>query len=177
MPIPCYHCQETAVLEVDGKAFCCPGCAAAYAWLEEAGLSPYYQLREDLAEATLAETKHLRSPAQTRSRTEPRDYHYLDDEDTLIQLGHRSGACHLHVVGMRCAACMWLIEKLPEAVPGLQQCRVDLSAGQVFVVWDPQRVALSKIAETLERLGYSVHLNDEAAAQAYRRRRRSDVHW
>jgi Cu2+-exporting ATPase len=63
----------------------------------------------------------------------------------------------LMLEGVHCAACIWLIEKLPRVVPGVIEARLSLSSKTVRVVWDPSEVVLSKIAKSLGSLGYTAH--------------------
>ena len=70
---------------------------------------------------------------------------------------------------MHCAACVWLVEKLPEAVPGVDSVRLNLGNGVAEVVWDPQQVALSRIGRALDRLGYTPHLHRAGRVQDARR--------
>ena len=48
----CWHCGEPlpvsitcATIAGESRSFCCPGCQAAAAWIEQLGLSDYYRLR------------------------------------------------------------------------------------------------------------------------------------
>ena len=70
---------------------------------------------------------------------------------------------------MHCAACVWLVEKLPEAVPGVDSVRLNLGSAVAEVVWDPGRVALSRIGRALDRLGYTPHVHRAGRRQEARR--------
>ena len=96
----CYHCGEPlppdAIRQpVDGveRGFCCTGCSAAAAWIEDADLGDYYRLRSDAA---------------SRVDAEAADYRIWDREDVVG--GHTrdvAGGREITVLtdGMRCAAC------------------------------------------------------------------------
>ncbi len=70
---------------------------------------------------------------------------------------------------MHCAACVWLVEKLPLVAPGVLEASLDLPRSLVRVVWDTRQVALSKVAQTLDSLGYPPHPAREATTRDLRR--------
>jgi Cu2+-exporting ATPase len=156
----CSHCglPVPAGLVVPGAAgqFCCSGCRTAYAIIHDGGLGDYYVFRDRCDDApkpieTAAEdveqfddpefvTRHVATDANGRKR---------------VRLGLR---------GLHCAACVWLVEKLPRLAPGVLEVRVSLVRSTVDLTWDPERVTLSRIATVIGGLGYHVHpLGDDAA--------------
>jgi Cu2+-exporting ATPase len=62
-----------------------------------------------------------------------------------------------YLPAVHCAACVWLIERLPSMVPGVIDARVRLSHSTVEVTWRPEATPLSAIARTLDQLGYTPH--------------------
>src|SRR5690606_3710314 len=63
----------------------------------------------------------------------------------------------LYLEGVHCSACVWLVEKLPSLLPGVRETTLDFVRRVVRVSWDPQAIALSRIARQLDRMGYPVH--------------------
>ncbi len=59
--------------------------------------------------------------------------------------------------GVHCAACVWLVERLPLAAPGVVEARLDIRRASVQITFDPARVTLSSIGRTLASLGYPAH--------------------
>lgn len=59
----------------------------------------------------------------------------------------------LRLEGVTCAACVWLVEKLPEVLPGVMEARLSLGRSTVRVTWDATRVRLSEVARALDRFG------------------------
>ena len=59
----------------------------------------------------------------------------------------------LAVPGMHCAGCMAKIERGLDGRPGIESCRVNLSARQVRIEHDPSLKPRDLVAE-LERVGY-----------------------
>jgi Cu2+-exporting ATPase len=124
-----------------------------------AGLERYYDLRDEPAPAPAIPTG--------------KGYAFLD-EDAFHVADVRAAAggaksVELLLEGAHCAACVWLVERLPMIVPGVALARLDVRRRVVRVVWDANRVALSRIARALDRLGYPVHPYRASAADAMRR--------
>ncbi|MGB1125088.1 MAG: heavy metal translocating P-type ATPase [Phycisphaeraceae bacterium] len=153
-PCACTHCglpvPQGLVVPGQANQFCCQGCASAYEIIHGCGLDAYYRLRE-----------------QSESNPQPRQ---AADQDRLavfdtakfheLYVRRRYDGTHvvdLMLEGVHCAACIWLIEKLPRVVPGVIEARLSLSSRTVRIVWEPERVALSEIAKKLSSLGYIPH--------------------
>jgi Cu2+-exporting ATPase len=155
--ICCAHCGlpvPTAELAVEAPLqFCCPGCRAVHGALHECGLADYYALREaERAEATPAEA----TPAVVTGRGFE---HFDDPAFTGRNVRARedgSVAAELRVEGIRCGACVWLLEAMPRVVRGVTSVRIDSVRGTARVAWNPEAVALSRIARSFDRLGYQL---------------------
>jgi len=152
-PRTCEHCGQPG--EGDSVAgspwFCCAGCEGAFALLGEAGLEEYYGFRASLGEpgqrgrVPLAEEfAELDAPVFQRLYREALD-------DTVDR-------AELELGGLHCAACVWLVERLPRLEPGVERAVVDLGRGRVTVDFrarGPSSVQLSEVARALARLGYA----------------------
>jgi Cu2+-exporting ATPase len=129
--------------------FCCDGCRTVHAVLAQQGLTGYYGLADRLG----AE----RQPARTTGRS----YAELDSEafaDRHVRaLPDGAHLVDLYLEGVHCGACVWLVEKLPQLVPGVRSARLDLRRSQVRVVWEPDHVDLATLARQLDALGYAPH--------------------
>ena len=143
------------------RQFCCNGCRTVYEMIHGCGLDRFYRLR--------AEVDVKASPA----RTTPRKY---DDFDSPVFHGlycqagpDGEQAVELYLEGVHCAACVWLVEKLPHVLPGVLEARLDLRRSLVRVRWEGPRIALSKIARTLDSLGYPPHPAKDARSRELRR--------
>ncbi|WP_194242613.1 cation transporter [Gimesia benthica] len=73
------------------------------------------------------------------------------------QLDSGLNRIRLHLEGIHCASCVFVIEKLPEFLPGVINARVNLTTATLDCFWNPDAVAISEIARTLDRLGYRPH--------------------
>jgi P-type Cu2+ transporter len=160
----CVHCGlpvAAARAAADDARFCCEGCRTVHALLHEHGLERYYALR--------GETGGTLAPARPAGRT----YDELDDPGVRARIGGIDAAglatAELYLEGVHCAACVWLVERLPRLAPGVVEARLDLGHARASVVWDPRATELSKIAATLDLLGYTPHPARGLAEQRARR--------
>jgi Cu2+-exporting ATPase len=78
-------------------------------------------------------------------------------------------AVELRLDGMRCGACLWLLESLPRLERGVLRSRVDLGRSVIELEWETGKVRLSTIAERLARLGYDTWpIGSTASRDAWR---------
>ncbi len=158
---PCAHCGQPAPAGPEPR-FCCSGCETVYHALSSCGLDSYYAMRRELAAAP--------EPAVARPRH--RDHAGLDDADRLAEHGFSPGQVVLRLSGLHCAACVWLLERLPKVLPGVERARVDFGKATLELRYDPARIPLSRIADFVFDLGYPARLvAAEAEADARKRAR------
>ena len=163
--MPCSHCGlpvPPGLVEADEELqFCCRGCRTVYAVIHGCGLERFYRLR-DAAPGTA-------QPARTTQRA----YAEFDDDvfRTLYyrQMADGATATEFYLEGVHCAACVWLVEKLPQVLPGVIEARLDMRRAIVEIRWDPGAVKLSRIAATLDSLGYPPHPAKDIRARQMRR--------
>lgn len=149
----CAHCGlpvPAGLIDPSQTAqFCCHGCRAVYEMIRGCGLDRFYRLRET-ADASA-------SPA----RITQRKYSEFDDavfRDLYYQaLGDGTQSVELYLEGVHCAACVWLVEKLPRILPGVIESRLDIRRSLVHIRWEESQVGLAQIARTLDSLGYPPH--------------------
>lgn len=151
----CAHCTlpvpDGLVEPGAERQFCCHGCATAYGVITSCNLAAYYDL--------LRRTSQERAPAKVSRRA------YAEFDDPTFHalycqsLPHDGGMLRTELLleGVHCAACVWLVEKLPQLVPGVAEARLDLRRASVRVTFDPAHARLSRIARTLDTLGYAPH--------------------
>ncbi|MEM9345892.1 MAG: heavy metal translocating P-type ATPase [Planctomycetota bacterium] len=150
----CSHCGQPVPLGLivagQEQQFCCQGCASVYELIHSCGLDAYYRLREQSEAAAQA------VPATDGDRLAVFD---ADKFHELYVRSREDGArlVDLMLEGVHCAACVWLIEKLPRVVPGVLEARLSLRQATVRITWDPANAKLSQIAKALSTLGYSPH--------------------
>ena len=161
----CSHCGlpvPPGLLRPDDELqFCCRGCRAVYQVIHGCGLERFYRLRD----ASQREAQ----PARTTDRA----YSEFDD-DVFRKLYYQALAdgtqsCEFYLEGVHCAACVWLVEKLPQVRPGVIESRLDMRRAIVEVRWNPNSVKLSQIAATLDTLGYPPHPAKDIKSRQMRR--------
>jgi len=113
--------------------------------VQACGLGNYYRLRESAGQS-------FAPAAGRKSKFE------AFDTETFVELYVETNGNHrtvdLALEGVSCGACVWLIEKLPEIIDGVIEARLGLRQSIVRISWDSRAVSLSKIARTLDQLGY-----------------------
>ncbi len=153
--VRCVHCSLPVpaglVDESSDEQFCCQGCRTAWTLIHSNGLAQWYQM---LPGGVTADAIGRRDSEQ-QSRT----FQEFDDpafEETYCRIDP-SGTSRvtLAIDGIHCAACVWLIEKLPQMLPGVVRITVNWARANAVVVWDRDKVALSQIARLLHQLGYT----------------------
>ncbi len=146
----CTHCGlpvPAGLLEPEApRQFCCAGCRTAYTVIHEVGLDRYYELserREHAVEPSGRSWEEFDHPAfhQLYVRTRP---------DGLLETS-------LYLDGVHCPSCVWLVERVPLAVPGVREAELNVGRSLARLVWDGTRQPLSAIARFLDTLGYRPH--------------------
>ncbi|MEO8124546.1 MAG: heavy metal translocating P-type ATPase, partial [Burkholderiales bacterium] len=165
----CWHCGESlptdppqAIVAGVAHPVCCHGCRAAAEWIDQLGLGDYYRVRS-------AKPPRAPDPAQAQRSADAWQRPELA-RHAVRTFGAGQSEALLLVDGIRCAACVWLIERALGAVSGVQSVQVNASAQRARIVWDPQRTTLVAILQALARTGYSALPLDAAALDDVRRR-------
>ena len=152
----CFHCdlpvvptgRRSAFLLGAEREFCCAGCEAVARTIVEGGFDAYYRTRTAAAAA----------PNPVEQRDLPND-----------------GSASLILEGVRCAACVWLIEQ----VLARQGARVQVNytAHRAHVEWDPARVTLAGLVGAVRAIGYDAAPYDPRRQEAARREERRSALW
>ena len=140
----CFHCGLplsgkglwTARIAGSERAMCCPGCASAAQAIVDTGCGDYYAERLGYG-ARVEETA-------------------LPELDLFDEAGN-TGEGGFTVEGIRCAACVWLIERRVGAVPGVLEATLNVSTARLRVRWDPARCRVSTILRSLRAIGYTAY--------------------
>lgn len=170
--VACDHCglavPDALVDPLADLQFCCGGCEVAYETIHECGLESYYEFRD-------------RMTADRHSAKGDGQRYAAYDSDAFLSrnAGTTSNGCRsidFRLDGVHCAACVWLVERLPTIVDGVIDTQLSLGTSRARLVWDPQKANLSEIARTLDRLGYAPHpARDKAAHSARSRAERTQL--
>ena len=123
--------------------FCCRGCERVYSFLKKRNFSNYYKLLEGLTEHAPQQTKHTSSDNNAFSHV------------AMAQLFETSpGNLKFFVPDLRCAACIWLLEKAISSIEGVQSFDISLLDRTVSVVGTQDKMSTAKICGLLQDLGY-----------------------
>ncbi|MFA5910814.1 MAG: heavy metal translocating P-type ATPase metal-binding domain-containing protein [Vicinamibacterales bacterium] len=162
---PCAHCglavPLSLVREADADQFCCHGCRQVHALVREWGFDHYYRLVD--------RQPGTPGPARVSGRS------FEDFDDARLQseatddLGPERRRTRLYLEGVHCAACVWLVEKLPAVLAGVDEVRLNYGSAVAEVTWRPGHTRLSTIARALDRLGYTPHVHRASRVQEARR--------
>ncbi len=164
-PVACAHCGLAVpaglVREGEEKQFCCSGCRQVHALVNEWGFDQYYRLVD--------QQNGVLEPAQLTGRS----FEDFDDERLQQEATEAAGAgrcrTRLYLEGVHCSACVWLVEKLPAALPGVDEIRLNLGSSVAEVTWEPGKTRLSAVGRALDRLGYTPHVHRASKVQEARR--------
>jgi len=161
----CTHCDlpvPSGLIESDADhQFCCAGCRTVYGVLYAGGLEGYYRVRD----ATDAQRER---PTVTGNK-----YDELDDpafQAAAVTTDEGGASTELLLENVHCAACVWLIERLPRVVPGVSESRVNIRTRIARVRYDAASTKLSQVARALDSLGYPAHPARGQAARDARTR-------
>ncbi|MBB5371465.1 MULTISPECIES: heavy metal translocating P-type ATPase [unclassified Janthinobacterium] len=152
----CFHCglpvpagaHWNVVIDDVPRAMCCPGCEAVAQTIVDIGQSSYYRERAEYAD-NASETAML--PPELRL--------YSNDD---VQFARDADSCEatLSVVGIRCAACVWLIERQLLRLPGVQAASLNVATERLYVRWSKQQCAPGDILQAVRQVGYTAYPYD-----------------
>ena len=183
--VRCDHClaeipaREVVRDTVGGveRVFCCGGCRAVYRLVSEEGLGAYYETRrwdgpgEPVGDAPRApEVAAFRDAVRRvvegergdrgRARAEP--------ECPLVEI-------EAYVDGIRCASCVWLVERVLARTPGVSAARVSYATHRARIRWDPSRVGLEVVLGRISAAGYRPRPWADDARESARRAEAKDL--
>jgi Cu2+-exporting ATPase len=147
----CAHCDlpvPRALIDPSAeRQFCCQGCAAVFAAIHACGLDRYYGLKDALDTEPEPASPSGRRFEEFDDPTFKELYCRRREDGTLD--------VELYLEGVHCAACVWLVERIPQVVPGVVETSLDAGRSVVRIAWDSGATDLSRIARQLDRLGYT----------------------
>lgn len=165
----CSHCGSSfwggqPSLSSD-PVFCCLGCETVYQLFQSQGLTHYYDLQKSSRWIRKAQPANLKSE----------NFSYLEDPEFLKNYSTSEQSCmDFYLEGVHCVACLWLIEKLPELVEGVEKAELDLGKS-IAKIKISEQGSFAQVAESLSRFGYRPHpiKKDEEATKLQQKENRS----
>ncbi|MES2071194.1 MAG: heavy metal translocating P-type ATPase [Pseudomonadota bacterium] len=145
----CFHCglplpaDARWAVNIDNcpRSMCCPGCQAVAEAIVSSGGAAYYSQRSNLP-LTASGRKAL-VPAQL-----------LGYDLAVADTAGSSCVAVFSIEGIRCAACVWLIEKRLGALPGVVSANLNVAGEKLEVQWDSAVCQPSHILQALHAIGY-----------------------
>ena len=164
--VACAHCTlpvPSGLIDPGARdQFCCGGCRTAFGVLHDHGFDTYHDTtggRDGPVAAGLP-------PARTFEEFDHATFRELYVRRTPEGLSQ----VDLYLEGVHCGACVWLVERVPLVVPGVARAELNIRRALARLVWDDTVVPLSRVARTLDSLGYHPHPFRGLAVEAMRRR-------
>ena len=151
--LACFHCGLPVPpggrwrVRLDGteREMCCAGCQAVAQAIVDAGLDDYYRHRTEPAAGPSAVPPELEALA------------LYDEPDVQSRFVRGDAGCAettLMLDGLRCGACVWLIERTLAAQPGVTAASVNFATERAVLRWDPSRTRLSTLLARIGAIGY-----------------------
>lgn len=166
----CFHCGSELpsdaqwTVEIDGaeRPMCCPGCAAVAQAIAGNGFADYYRTRSDYAGAAV----------QADAATEQLLLYDSPEAMARFAQAGEGDACTaaFSVEGIRCASCVWLIERRLARVPGVESASLNVATERLQVRWSAARCKPSDLLRALREIGYAAYPFDPARQEAGLRR-------
>ncbi|MFT5588259.1 MAG: Cu2+-exporting ATPase [Bradyrhizobium sp.] len=148
----CFHCSLPVpagsawqvTIDAVVQSMCCPGCAAVAQSIVDNGFSDYYRTREGYAATAIHDG--LIPPGLT-----------LYDTGVIagIDVGSDSAEAIFLIEDIRCAACVWLIERRLARLPGVQAVAMNAATERLQVSWNHSHCKPSDILIALREIGYT----------------------
>ena len=145
------------------RFFCCLGCMNVYLILWESGA---IRPGQDIRQTELFQRSLQLGLISNRASSEVQSERCAE-----LPADSKTEELLLHITGMWCASCAWLIEHALAAVPGVVKAEASFASDLVKVQYYPQIVPRERILNRIARLGYQAdeYAADTNAADAERR--------
>lgn len=166
----CDHCQlpippqDLVSDEHDGQTlnFCCHGCHGAYQLIRSAGLDDFYRKRS------------WQEPGINAGVFE-RDFDSTEMEPHVRRIDDQQAEIMLLLDGIRCASCVWLIEKVLLRTPGVLDARINYGTHRLRLQFNPQKIDAATLCHSIARIGYlpRPHTADAVQNRSQREQRKT----
>ncbi len=138
----CKHCEseigKSFISDSEGNLFCCEGCLSVYNLINNEGFSSFYNKRMNWQagpiEKTYASAEYFEGSIKTLT-------------ENNIEL-------NILISGVRCAACIWLIENSLSKEEGILSVRMNYANHKSKIIFDNSIISLEKVLKKITNLGY-----------------------
>lgn len=171
----CFHCGLPVPaagrwhVRVDGseRNMCCAGCQSVAEAIVANGLEDYYRTRTRLSatgDSAVLVPQELRA-FQACDRPE-----FWQEFETQCRTPDHACEATLSIEGVRCGACVWLIERRLASMAGVLQAHMNAATEKLQVRWDPDLCQAGDILRGIRAVGYRAFPYDAARHEAQLRR-------
>lgn len=174
MKLQCSHCHleydKNALFSVniDGndEYFCCKGCEGIFRILKENNLDSFY---DKLLDTKLAPPMDYNDDlARFDSDVFIKKYIKIIDEDKL--------EVSLIITRIHCIACVWLNQKVLNNTDGILEVNINYTSNKAKIIYDKNKITLSKIIETIRSIGYDATIYDPKLLEALNAEEKKDYY-
>jgi len=170
----CFHCHEdipkgvNILAKIDGntQVMCCHGCKAVAEFINEQGYCEFYNYRGE-------------SQPTTKAQVAEKKWQSFDDEINFALstqlLSKNIYTVTIHLEGIYCSACGWLIDKHLRSLNGINDVKLNTITKLLKVEFDLNDIKLSQILTTINYLGYQPGLGQNENAQQMEIRERKNA--
>ena len=165
MPV-CKHCliefpASEACEDASGGIFCCNGCLEVFCFINHEGLGAFYDRRDwpDPGTPSPGVPEAIDASAYKEATREVEGALEAD----------------IYLDGLRCASCIWLVERVLERTDGVLSARVNYATHRARLRWDPQMVDLVALLGRIYSIGYVPKPYSQSEAQRLRRAETRDL--
>ena len=153
--------RKPFVVEVKTESyrFCCGGCKQVFTLLNESGLFEGDYRSSELYQTSL-KLGIIGRPEDDSSAHEPAPEELKNCKELV-----------LHVDGMWCSSCSWLIEKVVSNEPGIVHSRVIYASDTAKIYYRPEQIAPEQITKRIARLGYATSSRDADPKESWAERK------
>ncbi|MFC5474481.1 heavy metal translocating P-type ATPase [Paraherbaspirillum soli] len=151
----CFHCGLPVpantgwLVAIDGvmRPMCCPGCRAVAQNIVDNGFGDYYSTRMGFSAAT------------GQDDLIPVELLLYDSDGIATSADVDAYSCEaaFSVENIRCAACVWLIERRLARMPGVQKADMNAATGRLRVRWTRELCKPSDILQAMRAIGYAAY--------------------
>ena len=143
----CLHCDLAVPSDRGEDNFCCSGCSFVYKTIHDSGLENFYAYKQNLNES-------LAKPAPEPNK----NYGFFDSKEYIdkyvVDKNSSISKTTFFIDGIHCAACVWLLEKLPQVLDKVTSARVNFKDQTLSLEYHAKEIKLSEIAKAISSFGY-----------------------
>lgn len=131
---------------------CCPGCQAVAQTIVDTGFGDYYRTR----------TGFSATPGLDALVPPQLDLYDMRDGTGQTDTETETAEANFSIEGIRCAACVWLIERRLASLPGVLGASVNIVTERLHIRWNNHVGKTSDILKALRQIGYAAYPFDPA---------------